>query len=83
MTETKGFQKPPFFVRGSLSETGKTIQLMGEDGQAHTFHVDDALAILEAAERYGDVRINTAEFEAISSAEATPPAIRSLAIHDN
>ena len=62
------FQHPPFFVKGTLSDTGKTIQLVDEDGHAHTFHVDEALALIEArhyAERYGDLFINTAEFEAI------------------
>ena len=77
-----GFQSPSLFVRDSVSADGETIQLIGADGRAHTLHVDDAVAIIEAAERYGDVRINTAEFEALSVPE-TPPAIRSLTIHDN
>ena len=62
------FQHPPFFVKGTLSDAGKTIQLVDEDGRAHTFHVDEALALIEArlyTERYGDLFINTAEFEAI------------------
>ncbi len=65
--------RPPFFVRDSLSETGKTIQLVDEDGHMHAFHVDEALALIEArlyAERYGEMFINTAEFADISSAEA-------------
>ena len=70
MTEIQDnpFQRPPFFVKGTLSETGKTIQLVDEDGHAHTFHVVEALALIEArlyAERYGDLFINTKEFEAI------------------
>ena len=70
MTEIQDnpFQHPPFFVKGTLSDSGKTIQLVDEDGHAHTFHVDEALALVEArlfAERYGDLFINTAEFEAI------------------
>ena len=62
------FQHPPFFVKGTLSDAGKTIQLVDEDGHVHTFHVDEALALIEArlyTERYGDLFINTAEFEAI------------------
>ncbi len=60
--------RPPFFVRGSLSDSGKTIQLVDEDGHVHAFHVVEALALIEArlfAERYGDLFINTVEFEAI------------------
>ncbi len=63
-------QHPPFFVKGTLSDSGKTIQLVDEDGHTHTFHVDEALALIEArlfADRYGDLFINTAEFEAISA----------------
>ncbi len=65
--------RPPFFVRDSLSDSGKTIQLVDEDGHVHPFHVDEALALIEARffeERYGDLFINTSEFADISSAEA-------------
>ena len=54
-------------MRGSLSDSGLTVQLVDEDGHVHAFHVAEALALIEArlfAERYGELFINTAEFEA-------------------
>ena len=39
--------KPPFFVPDSVSDSGLTIQVIGEDGEAHTFHVTEALALIE------------------------------------
>ena len=72
MTEIQDtpFQHPPFFVEGTLSDAGKTIQLVHEDGHVHTFHVVEALALIEArryAERFGHLEINTREFEAIAA----------------
>ena len=70
MPKNNGFQQPPFFVRGSISETGLTVQVIDEDGHAHTFHVDEALALLEArryATRYGPLAINTHAFTDIAA----------------
>ena len=64
------YQEPPFFAKGSISETGKTVEIINEDGQALTFHVEEALAIIEArlyAERLGPVQIGTREFELAST----------------
>ncbi len=70
MTEIQDnlFQHPPFFVEGTLSDSGKTIQLVDEDGHVHAFQVVEALVLIEcreAQERYGDLVINTEAFEAI------------------
>ena len=62
------FQRPPLFVRDSVSDDGETIQIIDANGHAHTLHINDALLIIEAhlnAERYGEMEINTPEFEAI------------------
>ena len=59
------FQEPPFFVKGSLGPRGQTIQVIGEDGEAHSFHVTEALALLECRtmrERRSDLDISTDEF---------------------
>lgn len=45
-----GFQEPPFFVAGSIGPRGQIVQVIGEDGEAHSFHVTEALALLECRE---------------------------------
>ncbi len=62
------FSKPPFFAPDSVSDSGLTIQVIDEEGQAHPFHVAEALALIEKremTERYGDLGISTREFEAL------------------
>ena len=57
------FQEPPFFVAGSIGPRGQTVQVIDEGGTPHSFHVTEALALLECrtlmdpsvmTERYGD-----------------------------
>ena len=63
MPTTNGFQKPPFF--GRVSDSGLTVEIIDEDGIALSFHIDEALALIEArryAERFGQMEVNTLAF---------------------
>ena len=60
------FQRPPFFVPGSIGPHGKTILLIDEAGDVHDLGVDVALVALEACQavdQLGEMEINTPEFE--------------------
>ena len=72
-------QEPPFadtrsaFVPGSVGPGGQSIQLLDKRGEAHTLSLADALLAVEArraAERFGDVEINTIRFEQTSRSDA-------------
>ena len=66
------FQSPPGFLKGSVSDDGRSVDLIDAQGERQTLPLDVALLALEAigaAERWGDLSISTPAF--LRAGEAT------------